>query len=337
MVLGECSSHGKMLNGLCVCDQGWTGIGDFSLIQDNCFVNTQLVLILSGSSLALGLISLLMFGWLVATRIPRSLYWNFQFTFALLYFINSLVCDLYNIIWITSGSNATIGSSVYATVLMAIGFFTAYTGLVVFMNSILVLLRGTYKIMSKDSRNVLKLSYETFKTRSNVLYVCSGFCSFICFASFLVPTDKVIIVGKVFYGSFLSFHCLYWFTLNPCINVIRNELLKFIETLRTEVPDLWSINSALISKITYNLGILQTVLNLTNYLTTIIYVVFIAWDEFSRGFVYLNIIATVLVHFSSFPMVYIILARNNPFKISPQPLPTSEMISSINHNINIPV
>ena len=123
----SCSNNGHLVNGSCICNQGWTSIGDFNPTKGlDCGIDEASVQILASISLALGLIAMIIFFRYLLVRLIINPKFDINMKFVLTYTIQTVTCNIYDIAVIINPEDSVFGQSVYITVLMGIAYGTAY-------------------------------------------------------------------------------------------------------------------------------------------------------------------------------------------------------------------
>lgn len=314
----DCSGHGELLGGVCVCDSGWSDVGDFSPVSGlDCGIHVESVLALAAVSLFFGVIAQVVFMgflWTTATGPvpPKRDGPSQKLRFAIVYSIQTAFCNIYDVAQIVNHREATYGGSIYITVLMAIAYATAYGGTVVFFEAVMKLLSEVCKSLTGEAQERVDRSTKVFYGQARYLYAICALTGLVTLVSLVVPPGVVHVVCRATFAMWCVFHVLFVICFNPPINLIRAELQPFIALLdrnaATEQPlasskTASSSSSQQLKLVRFHLLAAQICVNFVMVLTTVVYVLWASWDTLIRKAVYVIMYCTLGVHIMSVPML----------------------------------
>ena len=303
----DCSGNGHVeywASGLCVCNKGWSSVGDFSPVPGlDCPVNLMAIEALAWVSLILGVGSQLIFmhylwverGWLKKLEIKHR--------FAIAYLLQTVTCNIYDIGILASRDEALYGDSVYATVVCTIAYATAYGGCIVFFEAVLLLLQQWTRVLSFEAQQKYKTSLSLFTSRTPFLYFfCASSC-LVGFAAMFVDRSICHILARWMYGCWIAYHAIFAIAFNPPVTVICSEIGRFVADMRSleDVPT--AINVKQFEDVQRNLIIAQVAVNGLFIVTTGVYLSVIVSDAVVRVCNYVTLYCTIGVHVLSFPML----------------------------------
>ena len=332
-VLKSCSGHGTYKDGLCHCDSGWTGLGDYNPVDGlDCGINTESIIGLSWTSLVLGGLAQVVFVYYLiklvfsSTKIESS---RTRMKFMIFYSVQTLTCNIYDILAIIDHKIYTIGGNVWTTICVSIAWFTAYGGCVVYFEVVMKLLGTLSRHMNKDGKDKVSRSVKDFYAMTNTLYIICFVCSIVPLVGLVVDADKCYIVGKTTLLSWELFHAIFLYAFNPPMTVVRNELTVLMDVNATK-----NISNKTLKSAQSNLLIAQVSINFLIIFTTVTYLIFGVWDYLSRKLVYVTLYCTIGVHVLSFPML-LSLTYKKDSEVSPSRVhSTSKYMDSTVYNVD---
>lgn len=303
----DCSGNGNVdpATGLCVCNEGWSSIGDFSPVPGlDCPVNLKAIKALAWISLVLGVGSQAVFMHYLATERGWLKKLEIKHRFAITYLLQTVTCNIYDIGVLASRDTAIYGDSIYATVVCTIAYATAYGGCIVFFEAVLMLLQQWTRVLSIESQQKYKTSLSLFTSRTPFLYFFCASSSLVGFAAMFVDRAFCHILARWMYGCWIAYHVIFAIAFNPPASVIRSELVRFVSDMRSlqDVPS--AINVRQFEDVQRNLLIAQVAVNGLFIVTTGVYLSVIVSNAVARVCNYVTLYCTIGVHVLSFPMLF---------------------------------
>jgi len=302
-VVADCSGNGHLdtVTGLCVCNEGWTSIGDFQPVPGlDCGINIDSVTALASVSLALGMIAMPIFIMFLYKSFKGSWSLDLKQRFAIAYLLQTIMCNIYDIAQLISPEDALCGSTIYLTILMAIAFATGYGGCVVFFEAVLKLLRGIAKVTSLDAQDRMQQSVGLFVARTRYLYLICAITAIVSLVTLVVPPNKCHIVARAMFTCWNVFHAAFAYAFNPPMTLIRKELGTFVQQMKSTSR---SSDTNQLEGVSKNMRIAQYCINGIFVVTTCVYLVWSASDILISRAIYVLLYCTIGVHVLSVPML----------------------------------
>ena len=157
----HCSNHGDYDSVLgCVCDDGWTGLGDFSTISGiHCDINTAAVtglfyFVLFTNTVCMMMVARYLIVRLIGNRSLCSISLNPRSIFPVLFLAEMAVCSIFAITKIVYQDKQIVGRDLFITLIATLLPLCAQVGLVFYFFVVINCLK-TYAIMMTDERREL--------------------------------------------------------------------------------------------------------------------------------------------------------------------------------------
>jgi hypothetical protein len=178
----DCSFHGHLIDGLCVCNKGWTGVGDYAIIDGlDCDINELLTTTLVWTSLIFGMVVMVLFGQFMISRLlTEDKFLTKKNVFVVFCFIQVIVCNIANIGLIMMPDQAIIGRSSLTTVLYSMAYTFGDSAAVIYLDIALGFLSKIRMIMSVASQEKMYNVVNIFRDRIKTVFIYFSYLGCTC-------------------------------------------------------------------------------------------------------------------------------------------------------------